>query len=933
MAGGSKSAPLCIMSLYFGVPKLYHGVTIDVCGSYEGDTSEMSTSHQYDWMGNTKTIATADEAEEEEGGSGGGGAIIGCSCCHPLDRLGPWDAKATSYAGSSEIGESDRDDYEEELVPEEGDAITVPDDLDCPQDVRLQATEGEERANAREEREEGRTQKKITSFAGPFSGNLMPSVDSKLELFNQDEELAMIELEHIRESNFLWELCLFSSEDDKANVLGKGPYIIYGRPLLLKAMPPLFKFGSEAISSFPVWVQLRYIPLDMWCPKVFGIICSKIGKPIYMDKLTTQKERITYARCLVEIDMAKEIKHSVKVNLNFPGGGIYEQPIFYENLPRFCSLCKNMGHTKEGCKANSNKCNAAKPNEETTEKGIETEATVAGNNEQPGTPGARTQREIQMEWVTKKTREGKGQKGNSEVRMNTETQICNKFSPLDVSPENEENLIQAAGPEVGTDEAQNQDVGIQLVNEVDQNLDLGTEIGTEKNQNSDSRIGRETEENLGKARIGMQGPSSFKFFNMWAIHEDFQEIVERVWGTQIHGSAMFRLCRKLKLLKEPLKEQVAELKPLAFRLTEAERSYCSQLAKMRYFKNSDKGTKVFHDMIKRNRNKGQIVSLSLSDGTRTTSNQEVSNAFVNYYKELLGTGSNCAQLDKDILLDGKLVQEEQSNVLIRDVSDGEIKEALFSIGDDKAPRPDGFSSFFYKKAWNVVGKEFCDAVKEFYKGLAGMTLSYAGRCELIKSILQGVECFWLASLPIPAGRGDDVCLPKMEGGLGLKNLEAWNVALLSKKSMEHPCQERYFMGLKNRLLTRDKLQGIIEDQSYPLCRAKEESIDHLFFQCNVGKQVWTQIKQWLGITRAMNTLKAAVKWLIKEARGTGVQAKVKKIVLACTVYYLWEARNLRIFEGKIKHPEAIVRGIQIQVFRVIEGLYSDAVGPRWGTLS
>ncbi|GFY96472.1 hypothetical protein Acr_11g0007780 [Actinidia rufa] len=403
-------------------------------------------------------------------------------------EFGTGDAKATSYAGSSEIGESDRDDFEEELIPEEGDAATVPDDPDRPQDVRLnasmntgttkgvQVTEGEERANAREEREEGRNQKKTTSFADLFSGNRMPSVDSKLELFNQDEEPAMIELEHIRESNFLWERCLvgyfggrfpgrqalrqitnswkvkvtvkqhgsgwlvfqFSSEDDKANVLGKGPYIIYGRPLLLKAMPPLFKFGSEAISSFPVWVQLRYIPLDMWCPKVFGIICSKIGKPIYMDKLTTQKERITYARCLVEIDMAKEIKHSVKVILNFPGGGIYEQPIFYENLPRFCSLCKNMGHTKEGCKANSNKCNAVKPSEKTIEKGIETEATVAGNNEQPGTPGVGAQREIQMEWVTKKTREGKGQKGNSEVRMNTETKICNKFSPLDVSPENEE---------------------------------------------------------------------------------------------------------------------------------------------------------------------------------------------------------------------------------------------------------------------------------------------------------------------------------------------------------------------------------------------------------------------------------------------------------------------------------------------------------------
>ncbi|GFY95894.1 hypothetical protein Acr_11g0002000 [Actinidia rufa] len=75
-----------------------------------------------------------------------------------------------------------------------------------------------------------------------------------------------------------------------------------------------------------------------------------------------------------------------------------------------------------------------------------------------------------------------------------------------------------------------------------------------------------------------------------------------------------------------------------------------------------------------------------------------------------------------------------------------------------------------------------------------------------------------------------------------------------------------------------------------------------------------------GITRAMQTIKASVKWLIKEAKGTGLQAKIKKISLACTVYHLWEARNQRIFEGKIKSPEALIRGIQIQVHRCINSL-------------
>ena len=95
-----------------------------------------------------------------------------------------------------------------------------------------------------------------------------------------------------------------------------------------------------------------------------------------------------------------------------------------------------------------------------------------------------------------------------------------------------------------------------------------------------------------------------------------------------------------------------------------------------------------------------------------------------------------------------------------------------------------------------------------------------------------------------------------------------------------------WLGLKDRLLTKDKLQGFIEDQSCPLCRSENESIDHLFFHYRMGNQIWSQIKGWQGISLAMQTLKAVVKWMIKDARGTGIQAKAKKISLACTVYHL-----------------------------------------------
>ena len=79
----------------------------------------------------------------------------------------------------------------------------------------------------------------------------------------------------------------------------------------------------------------------------------------------------------------------------------------------------------------------------------------------------------------------------------------------------------------------------------------------------------------------------------------------------------------------------------------------------------------------------------------------------------------------------------------------------------------------------------------------------------------------------------------------------------------------------------------------------------------------------MGLHRALSTLKAAVKWAFKEAKGTGIQPKAKRLGIACTTYYLWEARNLRAFERKVQAPEEVIRKIQVAVYRVIHHLYPD----------
>ncbi|KAJ9543676.1 hypothetical protein OSB04_023383 [Centaurea solstitialis] len=68
--------------------------------------------------------------------------------------------------------------------------------------------------------------------------------------------------------------------------------------------------------------------------------------------------------------------------------------------------------------------------------------------------------------------------------------------------------------------------------------------------------------------------------------------------------------------------------------------------------------------------------------------------------------------------------------MIRPISDEEIRWAVFHIGNDKAPGPDGYTSKFFKSAWNIVGKDLQIAVHNFF---------YSGR--LLKEINHTLLCF------------------------------------------------------------------------------------------------------------------------------------------------------------------------------------------------
>ena len=110
-----------------------------------------------------------------------------------------------------------------------------------------------------------------------------------------------------------WILFEFQSEEDRLKVLNGGPYFAYGSNLMLKILPPCFRFGSEEMTTVPTWIQLPDLPFDCWTERALSKIVSKVGIPITTDKLTRTCDRISFARVLVEVDVSKDLVTSVQV--------------------------------------------------------------------------------------------------------------------------------------------------------------------------------------------------------------------------------------------------------------------------------------------------------------------------------------------------------------------------------------------------------------------------------------------------------------------------------------------------------------------------------------------------------------------------------------------------------------------------------------------
>ncbi|XP_071719218.1 uncharacterized protein [Rutidosis leptorrhynchoides] len=223
------------------------------------------------------------------------------------------------------------------------------------------------------------------------------------------------------------------------------------------------------------------------------------------------------------------------------------------------------------------------------------------------------------------------------------------------------------------------------------------------------------------------------------------------WKVDIHGHRMFTVVKRLRLLKRPIRKLMWCKGNLHARVVECrtaldkvqldldgdphssvlrsavcaklkdynqavldEEMFLKQKFKIEWLRAGDNNTSYFHRVVKGRINRTRIHAL-FDANDRLVEGSDVPNLFVKHYEDFLRKLAYCNEIPTPGTLFVNRISQHASTKMIRKVSDSEIKRVMFDIGDNKSPGPDGYTSAFFKCAWDVGARISFMRLKSFFE--------------------------------------------------------------------------------------------------------------------------------------------------------------------------------------------------------------------------
>ncbi|XP_019151924.1 PREDICTED: uncharacterized protein LOC109148644 [Ipomoea nil] len=134
----------------------------------------------------------------------------------------------------------------------------------------------------------------------------------------------------------------------------------------------------------------------------------------------------------------------------------------------------------------------------------------------------------------------------------------------------------------------------------------------------------------------------------------------------------------------------------------AEEAFWRQRAKQHWLQGADRNTKFFHKYASHRKKKNIVEKLKDDDGV-WKEGRALDSLVASYYKQIFTSGGSPGSFSVDSMR--SRVTEAQNAHLLRPFEPEEVRAAMFSMGKDKSPGPDGMNPGFYQAFWDVIGKD------------------------------------------------------------------------------------------------------------------------------------------------------------------------------------------------------------------------------------
>ncbi|KAL2901529.1 hypothetical protein RDABS01_026611 [Bienertia sinuspersici] len=141
-------------------------------------------------------------------------------------------------------------------------------------------------------------------------------------------------------------LIRFNTMEKRDIILGLERPFFDSKPLIMKPWKEDMDLSKEIDKTIPIWIQVA-VHFKYWGIRALEKIVKPIGRLIRLDATTTKRDKLQYARVMVEVLIDQNFPDSVTF-MNEKGCHV-QAPIGYEWKPTKCGKCKKYGHHETAC--------------------------------------------------------------------------------------------------------------------------------------------------------------------------------------------------------------------------------------------------------------------------------------------------------------------------------------------------------------------------------------------------------------------------------------------------------------------------------------------------------------------------------------------------------------------------------------------------------